>query len=105
SVWKNLLRSELSLSIDGYRMAGYPNRIVCRYAATLYLHGTAAKRNPATREVAYAVGSQQLSRWRSIGLLSLSGIGAIQRFMVQPKRLRTGLVKIPLRVVGAKQKL
>ena len=67
AIRKDLLRGEFALRVYWNRTARHPYGVVRRYTAALHLHRAAAERNAVARQVALAVGGQQLARRRRAG--------------------------------------
>src|SRR2546428_14079503 len=105
SVRKDLLRGELALWVEWNLAARHPNRVARRYAAALHLHRAAAERNLVARQVALAVGGQQLARRWSSRRHDVTNLTCRRRLAVQPQRPRTRFVEISLRVKSAQQVL
>src|SRR5881397_489098 len=104
AVRKDPLRDEVALRVDRNLAARHPNRVVCWYAAALYRHRAAAEGNLVARQVALAIGGQQLARRRRVGRHEFSNL--IGRWLaVQPQRMRTRFVEISLRVISAQKVL
>ena len=125
AVRQDFLGDEVAVHVDRDFAAGHPDRVVRGHTTALHLHRAAAERDVVQGECGLAVGGQQFALGRACRgglavvrhgrLLADEAVAAadrrrrrdvdhvrrrVGRFVVDPQRLRRGLVEVSVGVVG-----